>query len=138
MAQNQSKCQIIAGRLPQLSVAVPGKQLYTGDMESITRNVGDLTQTERQVYETLLGHELRTGQKVVIQVMNVTAGDQEAVEKVSVDQTPADAEIERNGIQVALPDWCAVFEGLSDPEIDEVEKSILSRCTSTRNIDLDF
>lgn len=119
-----------------LSLAVCAKRLYTHGMETITRNVGDLTRTERQTYETLLGHELRTGQKVIIQLMDVNAGEQEA--KVSVDQAPADAAAKNDASQAKLPDWCAVFEGLSDQEVGEVEKSILSRCTSTRNVNLDF
>jgi hypothetical protein len=34
---------------------------------------------------------------------------------------------------VALPDWCNVYEGLSDEEISEVESVVLDRSGWTRN-----
>jgi hypothetical protein len=32
----------------------------------------------------------------------------------------------------ALPDWCRVYEGLSDQEIAEVENDVLDRAVLTR------
>lgn len=117
-----------------------GEMAYTWSMESITRIVGDLTQSERQVYETVLGHELRAGQTVLVQLIDVDTADngQEAKPVVSVDRTSTEAPGQDNGDPLQLPEWCDVFRGLSDEEVDAVEQSILSRCQSTRNVDRDL
>lgn len=86
-------------------------------METITRNVSDLEGEERRKYETLLGHSLRENQQIVIQV--VTPGDSLAAEVPS----------ETNK---SLPEWCNVYEGLSDDEITELEDVILRRADLSR------
>jgi len=117
-----------------------GKIAYTWSMESITRNVGELSQSERQVYEAVLGHELRAGQRIIVQLIDVDTADngKEAKPVVLIDNQSAGAPGQDNGDPLQLPDWCAVFRGLSDEEVDAVEGSILSRCQSTRNDDLDL
>jgi hypothetical protein len=39
---------------------------------------------------------------------------------------------ERRSDEAALPPWCHVYEGLTDPEIAELEAVVLSRCNLTR------
>ena len=106
---------------------------YTRRMESISRNVGDLTNTERQVYETVLGHPLHDGQRIIVQLIDVNASDA---------KTQPTASSQENGNRqhgdATLPEWCDVYRGLSDEEIEAVEESVLARSPDSRNIDIEF
>jgi len=102
-------------------------------MESISRNVGDLTSTERQVYETVLGHQLHAGQQVIVQLIDIDASEAKAQSTTSPQENGA----QQNG-DAKLPDWCDVYRGLSDKEVEEVEESILARSPASRNIDIEF
>ena len=82
-------------------------------METITRDVKDITSPARQVIEDFLGHPLNDNERLVIQVVGQEAGKQ--------PQTAA-----------GLPEWCNVFAGLSEEEIDEIEKIALTRATMAR------
>lgn len=106
---------------------------YTRGMESISRNVGDLTTAELQVYETVLGHQLHAGQQIIVQLIDVDASDAKAQPTASSQENGAP----QNG-DAKLPDWCDVYCGLSDKEIEEVEESILARSPASRNIDIEF
>jgi hypothetical protein len=114
---------------------------YTKSMESISRNVGDLTATERQVYETVLGHRLRAGQQIVVQLLDVDANDVDAngganpTAATSPSVTPPQQNSDAN---TRLPEWCDVYRGLSDEQVAEVEEAILTRSTAARNIDVEF
>jgi hypothetical protein len=81
-------------------------------METITRTVRDLAANERSTVEQLLGHRLLDNQQVIIQVI--------AAESKPEPLPPGDQ----------LPDWCNVFEGMTDEEIAELEKSIFRSHTS--------
>ena len=117
---------------------------YNTGMESISRNVGDLTATERQVYETVLGHQLHAGQRVIVQLIDVDArnaneGDSDKTRSKTAQSKTASQE---NGKQhpdsAQLPEWCDVYRGLSDKEVEEVEESILARSPASRGIDIEF
>lgn len=84
-------------------------------METITHNVRDLGANERSAVERLVGHGLRENQQLIIQVVSVEAVDRPLA--------PSDGSDE-------LPPWCNVYEGLSDDEIAEIEKSIVRNRTS--------
>lgn len=86
-------------------------------METIVRNVQDLDDSVRVALERLVGHSLHISQQVVIQLSCV--------------QSPADSKGQSSGTQ--LPEWCNVYEGLSDAEIDELDRAIV-RAHSSRNI----
>lgn len=86
-------------------------------METAIRNVRDLDQTDRSALERVVGHQLRESQQLVIQVMDV------AMESPALEA----------GSGGKLPEWCDVYEGLSDQEIDELDRSIV-RSDSTRNL----
>ncbi len=101
-------------------------------MESISRNFGDLTPTERQVYEKVLGHQLHAGQQIVVQLIDVAPCDVESNGKTATTPQP------NRDDKSQLPEWCSVYRGLSDKEVDAVEDSILARSPGSRNIDVDF
>jgi hypothetical protein len=81
-------------------------------MESIVLNVRDIDNSDRRAIEHAVGQSLGDNQRLVIQI--VSAGQNETTPKVA--QPAADDQ---------LPDWCNVYEGLSDQEIAELEKSIV-------------
>ena len=86
-------------------------------MATIVRNVRDLDRIDRSALERVFGQELREGQRVVIQVENPPVEEREP-------STPAAGE---------LPEWCNIYAGLSDEEIDELDQSIV-RTQSSREI----
>jgi hypothetical protein len=79
-------------------------------METVVHNIRDLTGDERTAAEQLVGHALRENQQLVIQVVTLDLGVAPSC-----------------GIagEAKLPEWCNVYEGLSDAEIAEIEKSIV-------------
>ena len=79
-------------------------------METIVRNVSDLQKNERSAAEQLVGHSVRENQQLIIQLADIEFGP-----------APSGA-VASEG---KLPDWCNVYEGLTDAEIDEIEKSIV-------------
>lgn len=95
-------------------------------MESITRNVRDIPSDELRLYETVLGAKLRENQQVIIQVISL--GDQ-LREPVSSPEKDGNHAVPG----VTLPDWCNVYEGLSDEEISAIESVALDRSGWTRN-----
>ncbi len=93
-------------------------------METVTRRVTELNADERLVYETALGHQLHENQQVILQVITF-AEQPAAAEDLTGLGTGA-------GEPPVLPDWCHVYEGLSDPQIAELEQVILQRADLTR------
>ena len=86
-------------------------------METVVRNVRDLRKNERSAAEQLVGHSLRENQQLVIQFVNL------------------DIATERPGKgapEGKLPEWCNVHEGLTDEEIADLEKTILTRADLSR------
>ena len=91
-------------------------------MDNIVRNVKDIAAADRRAIEHLLGAPLADHQQVVIQVMP----DRENLQSASGRSTA-------NGA-AALPEWTHVYEGFSDADIAEIEKSVLSRADLTRPV----
>ena len=86
-------------------------------METVVRNVRDLRGNERSAAEGLVGHSLRENQKLVIRVVNID---------LTTDHPG-------NGTREGkLPEWCNVYEGLTDEEIADLEKTILTRADLSR------
>lgn len=85
-------------------------------MEKITRHVQDISADEKRVYESVLGHELHENQQVILHVVT----PERPSEKPQPTQQPAGT----------LPEWCNVYDGMSDEEIEELEKLILDRSPS--------
>lgn len=87
-------------------------------METIVRHVRDLHDDERSTLEHLVGHALRENQQLVIQVSSVNVTSQQP--------TPAAPQFE-------LPEWCNVFDGLSESQIADVEAVALQRAILARS-----
>lgn len=87
-------------------------------MESIIRNVADIEADDRRSLEHVVGRHLEDNQQVIIQVK--TVGHTEPIENSTQPSAGA------------LPDWCNVYEGLSDDEIAEVEAAALDRSSWNR------
>ena len=86
-------------------------------METVIRNVDEIDAHDRQALEHVLGKSLTENQQLVIRIVNLQVPRGTA-------QTPV--------LQVAngaptLPEWCNVYQGLSDEEVAEMEKTILQR-----------
>jgi hypothetical protein len=88
-------------------------------MEAIIRNVRDINASERQALEHVLGRPLQENQQVIVHI--VTLKNQ------SEPQRPGEAVSAGK-----LPEWCDVFDGLSDDQVAEVEKVILHRAGLSR------
>ncbi len=88
-------------------------------METITRNVRDIPAIDLQAIEHLIGVPLYPDQQVIVQVVEIESGR----EKNSPDSGEA-----------KLPDWCSVYEGLSDDEIDRLDGAIQQRLDLTREV----
>jgi len=106
-------------------------------MESISRNFGDLSPTERQVYETVLGHRLHAGQQIVVQLIDHNANKGDA-NKVPNKANPCSKPVQNEDDKSLLPEWCGVYRGLSDEEVEAIEDSILARSHTSRILDVDF
>ena len=81
---------------------------YNACMSTIVRNVRDIEASDRVALEHVVGAELREDQQVIIQVVETVSPNGEA---------PA--------AEGLLPDWCNVYEGLTDEEVDRIQKSIV-------------
>ena len=87
---------------------------YNEGMNSIVRNVADLTADERHVYESVFGQPLQNNQSIIVQL--VTADDGKgAVRSIC-------------GADVLEP--YAMWAEFSDEEIAELESEILDRSES--------
>lgn len=89
-------------------------------MERITRNVRDIDAAHRAALEHVLGQRLHDDQQVIVSVVNLDASAPKS-------EMPAQR-------QAVLPDWCNVYEGLTDAEIDDIEASIV-RAPGGRTLD---
>ncbi|HEX7375978.1 MAG TPA: hypothetical protein VF278_02645 [Pirellulales bacterium] len=90
-------------------------------MKTIIRNTADLDGNDRTLLERLLGERLRDDQRLVIGVVDRQSRGEPARQ---THAARAEAPI--------LPDWCDVYEGLSDEEIAELERVILQRADLSR------
>ena len=88
-------------------------------MGNIIRNVRDLDSSDLHALEHVLGQSLAKDEQLVISVVSPPT------EEVVSDETDAPM----------LPEWCRVYEGLSDDEVAEIERIILQRADLTRSTD---
>jgi hypothetical protein len=84
-------------------------------METIFRNVADLDRGDRSVLERIVGRSLSKGERLIIQVI--------ATEQPS--EQPA-------GTPSELPEWCDLYAGLSEAEIDDLDAAIRQRANLSR------
>jgi len=88
---------------------------YTWAMETVVHHVRDLRANDRSAAEQLVGHALRENQKLVIQVVDLA------------DEQPGTGTDEGT-----LPEWCNVYAGLTDEEIEKLDQAIRQRANLTR------
>lgn len=89
-------------------------------MESIIRDVSALDDAQRHALEHVIGRESQVNQRLLIQIVSLDVPP----------TTPTDTPPTKGN---QLPDWCNVYEGLSDDEIAELEKVVLTRADLTRS-----
>ena len=73
-----------------------------------------------------LGEKLKENQQVIIQVISLGAPNQ-------TPESPPEKQSDLASAGVAFPDWCNVYEGLSDEEISDIETVVLDRSGWTRD-----
>lgn len=79
-------------------------------METFVRHVRDLDQQDRFALERVVGHSFGESQQLLIQV----TGD------------PANRPVNGEPVEKGqLPDWCHVYEGLTEEQVDELDQSIV-------------
>ena len=91
-------------------------------MDTVIRNVDEMDAHDRQALEHVLGHSLRETQQLVINIVDLQV-------PAGAEKTPVPRE--SNG-RPTLPEWCNVYEGLSDEEIAAMEQTILTRADLSR------
>lgn len=89
-------------------------------MENVVRNVRDIDSADRNALEHILGQPLGENQQLVIRVVTISVDPQVARPPNGETAAPS------------LPDWCRVYEGLSDQEIADVEEIALTRANVSR------
>ncbi len=87
-------------------------------METITKNVRDISLTDKLALEHVIGQPLAENQQLIIQICNL-----------GLLQESAKTETQSHR---SLPDWCNVYAGLSDEQVAEVEQTALQRADLTR------
>ncbi len=90
-------------------------------MESITKKVRDISLSDKLALEHVIGQQLAEDQQVIIQIC-------------SVDLRSGPATTETESAQ-GLPNWCNVYAGLTDDEVEAVEQTALQRANLTRTTD---
>ncbi len=80
-------------------------------------DVTTLDESHRQALEEIMGLQLTAGQQLVIHVIEPTGSNSSAAR-------PAQT----------LEDWTGVYNGLSDSQIEAVDKVAKSRANLTRNL----
>ncbi len=91
-------------------------------MRDVFLDVRDIDSDDRRALEHVIGQRLSENQQVVIRVVDAAAmgaGEQQSRHGRSPDQS--------------LPDWCNVYEGLSEEDIADLERSIRKRVDLTRS-----
>ena len=86
-------------------------------MEKVTRNVAEIDTADRRALEHVIGTHLTERQQVIISVI-----------EVAIPQTAAPREAQ------TLADWTHVYDGLSDEEIEDIDKIAKTRANLTRNL----
>jgi hypothetical protein len=87
-------------------------------MDTIIRKVKDIGSTDRRALEHVIGQHLSEHQQLVIQVVNVDLPQSEPGDSASAEGM--------------LPDWCNVYQGLSDEAISSLEETVLTRADLSR------
>ncbi|HEY2416104.1 MAG TPA: hypothetical protein VGI40_27930 [Pirellulaceae bacterium] len=88
-------------------------------METVVHHVRELGESELSAAEQLVGHALHENQRLVIQIVSLDEPLKEHAAGTEQEQ---------------LPEWCNVYAGLSDEEIEALERAISRRLDLTRSV----
>jgi hypothetical protein len=87
-------------------------------METIIKNVRDISLPDKLALEHVIGQQLAENQQVTIQIC-------------SLDLQTESAEAETESAH-RLPDWCNVYAGLTEKQVEDIEQVVLQRANLTR------
>ena len=90
-------------------------------METVIRTVGELSAPDRSAMERVVGHALADNKQITIQI----ADTYEIPSGLAQNPSPS-----RDEIMAQFPDWCNVYKGLTDEEIDEIDRHIVRNYSS--------
>jgi hypothetical protein len=88
-------------------------------METVIHTIGDISSADRHALEHLVGRELGEDQQVIIKVVTAVTPQTAAQQEESSSE---------------VPDWWKIYEGLSDDEIELLDKAIRQRANLTRSV----
>lgn len=89
-------------------------------MESIIRDVSALDEAQRHTLEHVMGRQLQSNQRLIISVSEID---------LSQPTEPSD---ERR--PQSVEDWTRVYDGLSEQQIEEIDKIAKTRANLTRHL----
>ncbi|MEX0718695.1 MAG: hypothetical protein WD066_19025 [Planctomycetaceae bacterium] len=98
---------------------------YDRFMDTVIRDVAEIAPEDRPVVEHVLGRALRGDEQLVNRITRPGAEPKTALASVG----------EVLGGEAALPDWCDVYAGLTDEEIADWERIILTRADLSRPVE---
>lgn len=87
-------------------------------METVIRNVSDIGSADRRSLEDVIGRQLADDQRLLIRVLSADVSLRAPTSVTSADGP--------------LPEWCNVYQGLTDEAIKSLEKVVLTRADLTR------
>jgi len=87
-------------------------------METVIRNVSDIGSADRRSLEHVIGRQLADDQRLLIRVIGPDVSLRAPTSATSADRP--------------LPEWCNVYQGLTDEAITSLEKVVLTRADLTR------
>ena len=89
-------------------------------MESIIRDVTALDENHRRALEDVLGRTLQANQRLVINVLEV--------------EIPSTSDAAGERPPQSLADWTKVYEGLSERQIDDIDRIAKTRANVSRQL----
>jgi hypothetical protein len=88
-------------------------------MDTVIRHVHELDAADRREIERVIGQSLSDDQQVLLRAM-------------PSDGKPSESSATNGAAAGQWPEWCNIFYGLSEPDIDEVDSVIRHRADLTR------
>jgi len=79
-------------------------------VESITKNLRDISPPDKLALEHVIGQQLTENHQVIIQICSFGLPSEPATTETKSAQ--------------GLPDWCNVYAGLTDKQIEAVEQTV--------------
>jgi hypothetical protein len=83
-------------------------------------NVKDIATSDRAVLEHVLGIHLQSDHRLIVEVVGPSKSEAELAPAMQVAE---------------LPEWCRLYEGMTDEEIEAFERTVLTRADMTREFD---